>query len=82
MPIKYSWILFLRTKNDLKPIYCFTGADLAGLCREAAICALRDDVDGSQVIDRRHFETALLGLKPSVSQQDLRAYELWGIHTR
>ncbi|GMH34461.1 hypothetical protein BSKO_02295 [Bryopsis sp. KO-2023] len=56
----------------------FTGADLAGLCREAAICSLREDVEGAQEVCQRHFKSALEGLKPSITPQDLWTYEQWG----
>lgn len=53
------------------------GADLAGLCREAAICALRNQLDETQTVKHAHFEAAQLEIRPSICRQDLAVYEDW-----
>ncbi|KAJ1834059.1 hypothetical protein LPJ63_002252 [Coemansia sp. RSA 2711] len=51
----------------------FSGADLTNLAREAAILALRDDIDTQQV-DMRHFEEALRGTQPSLKADLMAMY--------
>ncbi len=55
----------------------FVGADLAALCREAGIAAMREDPDAEHVC-QRHFETALESVGPSVSEADMERYEKLG----
>ena len=52
----------------------YTGADLANLCREAAILALREAGKPTKV-EMKHFMRALEVVKPSVSREDLERYE-------
>ncbi|NOZ77058.1 MAG: AAA family ATPase, partial [Euryarchaeota archaeon] len=58
----------------------FTGADVEGLCREAAIEALREafdrgeDIDGKKV-EYRHFKEALKRVSPSVEKGVQESYE-------
>lgn len=65
----------------------FSGADLAGLVREASMCALRDYVRESDLptenaaaprqqlqVTSRHFMEAFRKIKPSVSEKDLKRY--------
>ena len=52
----------------------YTGADLANLCREAAILALREAGRPTKV-EMKHFMKALDVVKPSVSREDLERYE-------
>jgi len=52
----------------------YTGADIAAVCREAAITALRETGKPTKVT-MRHFEKALGKVKPSVSKEDLMRYE-------
>ncbi|GAB6148236.1 CDC48 family AAA ATPase [Stetteria hydrogenophila] len=54
----------------------YTGADLAALVREAALIALREDIN-SPVVRRKHFEQALQKVKPSVNKQMLEYYQRW-----
>ena len=42
----------------------YTGADLAAVCREAALAALQEDIDAAVVSDR-HFSAALAAVAPS-----------------
>jgi len=58
----------------------YTGADLEGLCREAALIALRHDISSNKVTEE-HFEKALSEVRPSVDQATVDAYkallEMW-----
>ncbi|KAJ9563856.1 hypothetical protein OSB04_009016 [Centaurea solstitialis] len=51
----------------------FTGAELEGLCREAGIVALREDITASVVHDR-HFQTVKRSLKPALTKQEIDSY--------
>lgn len=42
----------------------YTGADLAAVCREAALCALAESLDAAEV-SARHFESALASVPAS-----------------
>ncbi|XP_052266375.1 fidgetin-like protein 1 isoform X2 [Dreissena polymorpha] len=64
----------------------FSGADMATLCREAALGPIRDmsfgDIeniaaDQVRAITFKDFEAALRNVKPSVSQKDLDIYIDW-----
>lgn len=50
------------------------GADIEGLCREAAMLALRESISAKEV-RKKHFEEALKKIKPSVSLDDAKAYK-------
>ncbi|XP_022229564.2 nuclear valosin-containing protein-like isoform X2 [Drosophila obscura] len=88
-------ILKATTKNGTRPVMAddvdldevaaqtegYTGADLAGLVKQASMYALRqslaeDDtnLDGL-CVRRQHFRDALLQLRPSVSEQDRKVYD-------
>ncbi|CAN6442900.1 unnamed protein product [Victoria cruziana] len=51
----------------------FTGAELAGLCREAGMVALREDLSASAVFNR-HFQIARKSLTPLLTKEDLDRY--------
>jgi transitional endoplasmic reticulum ATPase len=51
----------------------YTGADLAALCREAAILALREAGKPTKV-EMRYFLKAMEVVKPSVTKEDLERY--------
>ncbi|KAJ1950042.1 Ribosome biogenesis ATPase rix7, partial [Linderina macrospora] len=63
----------------------YSGADLAGLIREAAVAALRSvflaqdagaaQTTGSILVSRENFDTALSRIAPSVSAFDMKKYE-------
>ena len=63
---------------DLKKIAerteLYSGADLAALCREAAMTALREAGKPTKV-HMRHFEKAMKVVKPSLKPEDLERYE-------
>ncbi|KAK7273349.1 hypothetical protein RIF29_14398 [Crotalaria pallida] len=51
----------------------FTGAELEGLCREAGIVALREDISATIVCDR-HFQTVKCSLKPALTEAEINSY--------
>ncbi|KAK9276648.1 hypothetical protein L1049_006184 [Liquidambar formosana] len=51
----------------------FTGAELEGLCREAGIVALREDISATVVCDR-HFQTVKDSLKPALTREEVDSY--------
>lgn len=51
----------------------FTGAEVEGLCREAGIVALREDISAS-VVCNRHFQTVMRSLKPALTQEEISMY--------
>tara|TARA_Y100000034_G_scaffold136979_1_gene217885 strand:- start:5387 stop:7663 length:2277 start_codon:yes stop_codon:yes gene_type:complete len=52
----------------------FTGADLAGMCKEAAMLALRKNKEAKEV-SMEHFEEALKKLRPSLREEDIKKYK-------
>ncbi len=52
----------------------YTGADLAAVCREAGLCAYREDRDADEIL-QRHFDAALTEVGPSVTPTMMRTYE-------
>ncbi|MCS7126284.1 MAG: CDC48 family AAA ATPase [Aigarchaeota archaeon] len=52
----------------------YSGADLESLCREAALNALRKNIE-AEYVSREDFEEALRIVKPSISPQMVREYE-------
>jgi transitional endoplasmic reticulum ATPase len=52
----------------------YSGADIEAICREAAIIALRDNIEATEV-SRRDFENAMQRVSPSVSPQDDAVYQ-------
>ena len=52
----------------------FVGADIAALCKEAAMHALRENINAKQVT-KADFEYALNKIKPSVTEQEAKAYK-------
>jgi len=62
----------------------YTGADIALICREAAMMPIRElkDVEAGENISPRSirmsdFEEALRRIKPSISEKELLRYEKW-----
>jgi len=61
--------------DDLaKKIEGYTGADVEGFVREAALLSLRESMDSKQV-KKKHFEEALKKIRPSVSKSMTDAYK-------
>ena len=52
----------------------YTGADIAAVCREAAMSALRDNINADK-IPARHFFQALEKVKPSLNDEQKRFYK-------
>ncbi|MEM3407616.1 MAG: CDC48 family AAA ATPase [Nitrososphaerota archaeon] len=52
----------------------YTGADLENICREAALQAMRRDIN-SDVVTFNDFENALKTIKPSISSSMIKEYE-------
>ncbi len=52
----------------------FTGSDLAALCREAAMLALRENIKATEV-KMKHFEEALKKVYASVTEKDMEKYK-------
>lgn len=61
-------LLVIASKTDL-----FTGAELAGLCCEAGMAALREDLSADTVY-RRHFASAMRVIKPSLTTEEIFCY--------
>ncbi|PIN90071.1 AAA family ATPase, partial [Candidatus Pacearchaeota archaeon CG10_big_fil_rev_8_21_14_0_10_35_13] len=51
----------------------YVGADIESLCREAAILALREDMEAREV-KMKHFEEAMKKVRPSVSKASAEKY--------
>jgi len=52
----------------------YVGSDIEGLCREAAMLALRKDIKAEKV-SNEHFEEAMQKVKPSITKGDLEKYK-------
>ena len=52
----------------------YTGADIEGVVREAAMLALREDITSKEV-KRKYFEEAMKKVKPSVSKSTIDIYK-------
>jgi transitional endoplasmic reticulum ATPase len=55
----------------------YVGADIEGICREAAILALRENMEAESV-GMEHFEKALSKARPSVDEDTIKFYEAIG----
>jgi len=52
----------------------FSGADLKSLCNEAAMLALRENID-ARIVEKRHFEVALKKVGASLDEKDSMRYK-------
>ncbi len=52
----------------------YTGADIASLIREAAMAALREDVEGDTVL-AKHMDEALVMVRPSLDEETIKYFE-------
>jgi len=52
----------------------YTGADIEAVCREAAMLALREDINADKV-KKKHFDAAFDKVRPSVTQDDIKKYK-------
>jgi len=55
----------------------YVGADIEGICREAAILALRENMEAENVT-MEHFEKAMAKARPSVDEDTIQFYEAIG----
>src|SRR3989338_5986543 len=51
----------------------YSGADLEGVCREAAMLALRENLEAKEVFTK-HFEAALENVKPSLEKEEIERH--------
>ncbi len=59
----------------------YSGADLEALVREAAMRALKEDMNSTKIY-MRHFLQAMERVKPSITPDIVKMYEEWGIKAR
>ena len=52
----------------------YTGADIAAICREAALLALREEFK-VRPVQMKHFLEALKTVPPSLSKEDIEIYD-------
>ena len=64
----------INIKKIVEQTEGFVGADIEGLVREAAMLALRENIDNKEV-KMKHFEDALKKVKPSVTKIDIDKYK-------
>ncbi len=57
----------------------YVGSDLAALCREAGLTAIRENLKASKVT-RAHFDSAMKQVHPSVDAENLKFYEEFEKH--
>ncbi|KYK26208.1 MAG: ATPase [Candidatus Proteinoplasmatales archaeon SG8-5] len=69
MPLKDVSIDWLAGESD-----GFVGADIEGVCREAGMIALRENIKAKQ-IKKSHFEEAFKAVRPSATKETIKYYE-------
>ncbi len=69
MPLKEVDLEELARKTEN-----FSGADIEGVCREAGLNALRENIDAEKV-SMNHFKKALEDVKPSITEEGMKYYE-------
>ena len=52
----------------------YVGADIAAICREAAMLSLREDINSKEV-KKKHFDEALKKVKASLDDSDIKKYK-------
>ena len=61
----------------------FSGAEISAICREAALAALQEDIESSEV-QRRHFDKAFMVVKPRTTKESVDLYQKYqnecGVH--
>ena len=62
----------LQKLSEITPGY--VGADIDGICREAGMVALRENMDTEEV-KLEHFKEAIEKLTPSLSEDDIEKYK-------
>ncbi|MEA3414012.1 MAG: AAA family ATPase, partial [Nanoarchaeota archaeon] len=71
MPIKNRDKLIVELAKETEG---YTGADIEGLTREAAMITLRENIESKEV-KKKHFDKALKKISPSVTKQSLQIYK-------
>jgi len=66
---KDKLLFYLAEKTD-----GLVGSDIEGICREAAMLTLRENI-GAKEVKKKFFEEAIKKIKPSVSHEDVRQYK-------
>jgi transitional endoplasmic reticulum ATPase len=64
----------ISIKNLAKKTEGYVGADIEGICREAAILALRKNIN-AKIVELAHFDDAIKKVPPSVTKDISKAYE-------
>jgi len=64
----------VKIKELAKKTIGYTGADLEAIAREAAMLALRENIEADEV-KKKHFDEALKKIKPSVTKNTLEVYK-------
>ncbi|XP_065837044.1 ATPase family gene 2 protein homolog A-like isoform X3 [Oscarella lobularis] len=59
--------------------YCKSLYQIAAICREAALCAMREDI-GTSVVMAKHFDAALTHVLPQTSMETIRQFEHFAKH--
>ncbi len=52
----------------------YVGADIEAVCREAAMIALRENMDANEIL-MKHFEKALEKITPSLDEKDIKIFK-------
>ena len=52
----------------------YVGADIEGICREAGMIALREDIN-AKVVKREHFMKAMKEIHPSIDEEMMDYYK-------
>jgi len=65
---------FKFLKEIAKKTEGYSGADLEAVAREAAMLALRENID-AKIITKKHFEKALEKTKPSITKNIIESYK-------
>jgi AAA family ATPase len=62
----------------------YSGAEIAAVCKEAALAALEEDIQ-AKVVRWKHFEKALSAVKPRITMESIKFYDQFqqriGIHS-
>ncbi|KXB04567.1 hypothetical protein AKJ49_01955 [candidate division MSBL1 archaeon SCGC-AAA382A03] len=64
-------------ENLAKNTKGYSGADIAAICKEAAMLALREDIKTDKV-SKKHFDEALDSIEPSISEDIIENYQRFG----
>ena len=64
----------VKVSDLAKEIEGYTGADIEALAREAAMIALREDMEAKEV-KKKHFDEAKNKVQPSVTKQSISTYK-------